>query len=180
MKNISNIPSGKNIPNDIYVIIEIPLNTSNIKYEINKKYNCIWVDRFISNNIFYPCNYGYINKSLFLDKDPLDVLVISDYPLFINSVIHCRPIGLLKMQDESGKDYKILAVPNYNITNKYDFIQDICDIPVFLLDSILYFFEHYKDLENDKWTKIDDWYDIHESKKVILNSINFYNSKKLK
>ncbi len=175
MKN--NIPSGKNIPNDIYVIIEIPLNTCYVKYEKNKKYDSIWVDRFIKVPILYPFNYGYINNTLSDDKDPLDVLVICKYPLYINSVIHCRPIGVLKLTDELGKDNKILAIPNYNITNEYDSIQDICDISKILLNKILYFFKHYKDLEKDKWIEIDNLYDVHESKNIILNSINLYKNK---
>ncbi len=178
MNNFFNIPSGKNIPDDIYVIIEIPFNTCNIKYEINKKYNNIWIDRFIKNPISYPFNYGYINKSLSLDNDPLDVMVISEFPFFIGSVIHCRPIGVLKMEDESGKDYKILSVPNYTITNKYNNYNDICDVPNILLDKIFYFFKHYKDMEYNKWTRIDNWYDIHEAKKIIFNSIKLFNKLK--
>lgn len=172
-----NIPSGIDIPNDIYVIIEIPLNTYHVKYEKNKEYNCILVDRFIDIPIFYPFNYGYINNTLSKDKDCLDVLLICNYSLHINSVINCRPIGVLKLIDECGEDNKILAVPNYNITNKYNSIQDICDISKKKLNNIWYFFEHYKDLNEDKWVKIDNWYDVHEAKNIILNSINLYKKK---
>ncbi len=176
----NNIPSGKDIPNDIYVIIEIPLNTCYVKYEKNKKYNSIWVDRFIKIPIFYPFNYGYINNTLSKDKDSLDVLVICKYPLYINSIIQCRPIGVLKLIDECGEDNKILAIPNYNITDEYNSIQDICDISKDILNNIWYFFEHYKDLDKNKWIKIDNWYDIHEAKNIIINSINLYKKSILK
>ncbi len=169
--NIRKIPSGIDIPNDIYVIIEISLNTSYIKYEMNEKYNVIFVDRFIKSSLIYPFNYGYINNTLSNDKDKLDVILISNYSLNINSVINSRPIGVLKLVDEKGEDNKIVAVPNYNITNIYDSIQDIFDINKLLLEKIWYFFEHYKDLDENKWSKIDNWYDVHEAKKIILKSI---------
>ncbi len=175
--NINDIPCGNDIPNDVYVIIEIPLNTNLIKYEINKKYNVPFIDRFIDTPVFYPCNYGYINKTLFYDNDNIDCLVISPFPLFIGSVIHSRPIGILKMIDECGKDYKILCVPNYEISDKYNNIKDIYDISEKFLDKILFFFENYKNLDKNKWVKIDGWYDVYESKKIILKSFNLFKNK---
>ncbi len=168
--NFKNIIPGNNIPDDINVIIEISLNSSFVKYEVNNNYNLIFVDRFIKTPLLYPCNYGYINNTLSEDNDNIDVLVFCDYSLLPGVIINSRPIGVLKMVDDSGIDNKILSVPNYNITNKYDDIQDIYDLSDKYLNKIYYFFEHYKDLDNDKWTKIDGWYDVNEAKKIILNS----------
>ncbi len=168
-KNI--IPSGISIPNDIFVIIEISYGHSLIKYEVNKKYNMMFVDRFIKAPVFYPFNYGYINKTLTYDGDPLDVMVLTNYKILIGTIIHCRPIGVLKMVDESGKDYKILAVPNYNISDEYKNIQDISDISKFYLDKIIFFFQNYKLLESKKWVEIDNWYDVLEAKYIIKKSI---------
>ncbi|WWO95344.1 MAG: inorganic diphosphatase [Candidatus Dasytiphilus stammeri] len=164
------IPTGENLPHDIYVIIEIPSNHHSIKYEINKKSGTLWVDRFLTTSMCYPCNYGYLNNTLSLDGDPLDSLVIAP-ALQPRSVILCRPIGILKMMDESGYDFKIIAVPHNTLTTEYDSILDIKDLPLHLINKINYFFEHYKDLEKNKWTKIIGWYNAEESKKEILIAI---------
>ncbi|KAF0711445.1 Inorganic pyrophosphatase, partial [Aphis craccivora] len=144
-----------NIPNDIYVIIEIPSNSSPIKYEIDKKSGFLFVDRFISTPMFYPCNYGYINQTLSMDNDPLDVLVPSLYPIKSQSVIHCKPIGILQMKDESGDDAKIIAVP-----------KNISDL---LKEQIEHFFKYYKKIETEKWTKIIGWGN-HEAAKLEISS----------
>ncbi|WWO97385.1 MAG: inorganic diphosphatase [Candidatus Dasytiphilus stammeri] len=167
---LDSIPIGENLPHDIYVIIEIPFNQNLIKYEIDKKSGTLFVDRFLSTSMFYPCNYGYVNNTLSLDGDPLDSLVIAP-SLEPRSVIFCRPIGILKMMDESGYDFKIVAVPHNKLTTEYDSILDIEDLPSLLLNKINYFFEHYKDLEKNKWTKIMGWGNAEESKKEILISI---------
>ncbi len=172
--SFKNIPVGDNIPNDIYSIIEISSYSYPIKYEYNLKYDSLFVDRFIDVPMFYPCNYGYINKTLSEDKDPLDVLVISPYPLSINTVIHSRPVGMLKLIDESGKDYKILSVPNYDISQQYNNIQDIFDVDKKLLDKISYFFENYKSLEKNKWVENKGWRDVNKAKKLILNCYKKY------
>ncbi len=169
---LKKVPCGNNIPHDIYIIIEISYGSSYVKYEFNNKFNLISVDRFIKSPLVYPFNYGFINKTLYNDGDCLDVILICNYKLIPGSVINCRPIGLLKMKDESGYDNKILAVPNYCVSNKYDNIQDICDVSKNLLNKIYFFFENYKILDNKKWVKIYDWYDINCAKKCILNSIN--------
>ncbi|QJC37523.1 inorganic diphosphatase [Enterobacteriaceae endosymbiont of Donacia thalassina] len=175
--NLNSIPAGKNIPNDINVIIEISSNSSPIKYEINKKYGTLFVDRFINIPIFYPCNYGYINNTLSLDNDALDVLVITKYPIIPGSVIRCRPIGLLNMIDESGDDKKIIAVPHEKISQEYILIKEIKDLSIFLQKQIIYFFKHYKDLENKKWCKVNDWGDIFQAKNEILISIKRFQQK---
>ena len=178
--NYNKIIAGDNIPNDIYVIIEIPSNSSPIKYEIDKKSGFLFVDRFISTPMFYPCNYGYINKSLSLDGDPLDVLIPTPYPLISKSVIRARTIGMLNMRDESGIDKKIIAVPHNTISVEYNHVQGIKDLPDLLIKQIEHFFLHYKDLEEEKWTKIVGWSDYIEAEKEILSSIVRYNNSKKK
>ncbi|CAL4318711.1 Inorganic pyrophosphatase [Buchnera aphidicola (Neophyllaphis podocarpi)] len=174
---INNIPVGKNVPEDIYVIIEIPFNSNPIKYEINKKYGVLFVDRFIPTTMFYPCNYGYINQTLSLDKDPIDVLIPTPYPLQYGSVIRSRPIGILKMIDESGIDMKIIAVPHDKICTEYKSIINIDQISKLLLDQIIHFFKNYKNLENNKWVKIQGWGNHLEAKEEILNSYNRFSKK---
>lgn len=174
--NLNNIIAGDNIPNDIYVIIEIPSNSSPIKYEIDKKSGMLFVDRFISTPMFYPCNYGYINQTLSLDGDPLDVLVPSYYPIQSNSVIHCKPIGILNMNDESGNDAKIIAVPSKKICKEYEKINDISDISDLLKQQILHFFQYYKKLEKEKWVKIIGWGNHEEAKTEINIACNRFKS----
>ncbi|QJC33889.1 inorganic diphosphatase [Enterobacteriaceae endosymbiont of Donacia provostii] len=169
--NYNNIPSGKNIPNDINVIIEISSYSHPIKYEVNKKYGTLFVDRFINTPMFYPCNYGYINNTLSLDNDPLDVLVITNYSILPGTVIRCRPIGILNMIDESGNDKKIIAVPHDIISKEYSLIKKIKDLPILLQKQIIYFFKHYKDLEKNKWCKINNWGNLFQAQEEILFSI---------
>lgn len=169
--NFEKIPAGINIPKDIYVIIEISANSNNsIKYEIKKEIGAIFVDRFILTPMFYPCNYGYINHTLSLDGDPVDVLVPTPHPLQSGCVIRCKPIGMLKMTDESGEDFKIIAVPHQNISTQYALIQDIEDLPILLRNQIEFFFKHYKNLETKKWTKIKSWEHVESAKIEIINA----------
>ncbi|QCI24193.1 inorganic diphosphatase [Buchnera aphidicola (Muscaphis stroyani)] len=168
--NLKNIAAGKNIPHDIYVIIEIPSNSSPVKYEIDKKSGMLFVDRFISTPMFYPCNYGYINNTLSLDGDPLDVLVPSPYPIQSNSIINCKPIGVLNMNDESGNDAKIIAVPVENICQEYKNINDISDMPELLKNQIFHFFKYYKKLDNSKWVKIIGWGNCKDAKLEIVSA----------
>ncbi|VAY02193.1 Inorganic pyrophosphatase [Arsenophonus endosymbiont of Aleurodicus dispersus] len=168
--SLKNIPAGEKLPEDIYVIIEITANTNPIKYEVDKKYGAIFVDRFMSTTMVYPCNYGYINHTLSLDGDPVDVLVPTPYPLQTGTVIRCCPIGVLKMKDESGEDSKLVAVPHSKLTKEYDHIKDINDFPKLLLAQIKYFFEHYKDLEQGKWVKVEGWENIDAAKNEIISS----------
>ncbi|MBT7331580.1 MAG: inorganic diphosphatase, partial [Oceanospirillaceae bacterium] len=147
------IPAGKDLPNDIYVVIEIPANSSPVKYEIDKDADALFVDRFMASPMFYPANYGYINNTLADDGDALDVLVVTPYPVVPGSVIRCRPVGVLNMTDEAGEDAKLLAVPHEKLTQAYNDVQDIADLPDLLLNQIKEFFENYKNLEKGKWVK---------------------------
>lgn len=169
--HLNKVSSGENIPEDIYVIIEIPANSSPIKYEIDKYSETMFVDRFIATTMFYPCNYGYINNTLSLDGDPVDVLVPTPYPLYPGSVIRCRPIGILNMTDESGEDAKIIAVPHSKLTNEYNHIQDINELSESMRNKISHFFQHYKDLEPGKWIKINNWGDVKQAKIEIMSSV---------
>lgn len=152
--NLDRVSSGKNVPEDINVIIEIPSHSDPVKYEVDKETGALFVDRFMNTAMFYPCNYGYVPHTLSDDGDPVDVLVISPYALISGSVVQCRPVGMLKMTDESGEDAKVLVVPHDKM---YDDIEDIGDVSKLLLEQLAHFFEHYKDLEKNKWVKIDGW-----------------------
>ena len=165
------VPTGKNVPDEVNVIIEIPMGGEPIKYEIDKDSNAIFVDRILGTSMRYPCNYGYIPHTLCGDGDPADVLVYMNMPLQPGSVVRCRPIGMLKMTDESGEDAKILAVPISKITKIYDNVNELSDLPEITLKQVEHFFEHYKDLESGKWVKIEGWTDSAAAKQEILDSI---------
>ena len=167
----NNIPPGKNIPEDINVIIEIPANDVPVKYEIDKDSDALFVDRFMGTAMHYPCNYGYVPQTLSEDGDPVDVLVITPFPLIAGSVINCRPIGMLEMTDESGKDAKILAVPTDKLTQIYKDVKTHEDVTPNLIAQISHFFEHYKDLEKGTWVKVDGWVGPEEAKQEVLASI---------
>jgi len=168
--SVNLVPAGKAIPEDIYVIIEIPANADPIKYEVDKESGTLFVDRFMSTPMFYPANYGYVNHTLSLDGDPVDVLVPTPYPLQPGSVIRCRPVGVLKMTDEKGEDAKVVAVPHSKLTKAYDHIQDVGDLDPLLKAQITHFFERYKELEAGKWVKVQGWGDVAEAKAEILSS----------
>ena len=168
--SLLNVPAGKDLPEDIYVVIEIPANADPIKYEVDKESGALFVDRFMSTAMFYPCNYGYINHTLSLDGDPVDVLVPTPYPLEPGSVIRCRPVGVLKMTDESGEDAKLVAVPHTKLSKEYDHIKDVNDLPELLKAQIAHFFEHYKDLEKGKWVKVEGWENAEAAKAEIVAS----------
>lgn len=170
----STIPAGKDLPNDIYVAIEIPANASPIKYEIDKEMDALLVDRFMAAPMFYPANYGYINNTLADDGDPLDVLVITPYPVAPGSVVRARPVGVLKMSDEAGGDEKLLAVPHEKLSQLYNDIHDIDDVPQLLKDQIVHFFEHYKDLEKGKWVKVEGWENADAAREAIMKSAAAY------
>lgn len=163
-----NIPAGKDLPEDIYVVIEIPANSSPVKYEIDKDADALFVDRFMASPMFYPANYGYINNTLADDGDALDVLVVTPYPVIPGSVIRCRPVGVLNMTDEAGEDAKLLAVPHEKLTQAYNDVQDITDLPEILRNQIKEFFENYKNLEKGKWVKVESWEGAESAKAKIL------------
>jgi len=173
--NLDRVTSGADVPNDINVIIEIPSHSDPVKYEVDKETGAMFVDRFMNTAMFYPCNYGYIPHTLSDDGDAADVLVVTPTPLISGSVIRCRPIGMLKMTDESGIDAKILAVPVDKLAVQYRDVKKLSDMAPLLLDQIAHFFEHYKDLENNKWVKVEGWVDIDEAKAEILESVKRFN-----
>ena len=175
--NLDRVGSGKNVPDDINVIIEIPSHADPVKYEVDKETGALFVDRFMNTAMFYPCNYGYVPHTLSDDGDPVDVLVISPYPLLSGSVVQCRPVGMLKMTDESGEDGKVLAVPHDKM---YDHIQELSDVSELLLNQLSHFFQHYKDLEKNKWVKIDGWLDKAAARTEITDSIARYNAAPVK
>ena len=170
----TSIPAGKDLPNDFYVVIEIPANHAPIKYEIDKDMDCLLVDRFMATPMFYPANYGYIPHTLADDGDPLDVLVITPYPVQAGSVIRCRPVGVLNMEDEAGGDAKLVAVPHDKLTQTYHNVREIEDLPELLRDQIRHFFENYKTLEPGKWVKVQGWDNAAAAKKAIEDAINAY------
>lgn len=162
---------GKDVPNDINVVIEIPAYSEPVKYEFDKENNLLVVDRFMSTAMQYPANYGFIPNTLSEDGDPVDVLVIAPVPLRHGAVIRARPVGMLKMTDESGVDTKIIAVPHDKLTPLYKNIKDIEDVPELLKAQIKHFFEHYKDLEIGKWVKVDGFENLVAAKKEIQKSV---------
>lgn len=165
------IPAGKSVPDDINVIIEIPLRGDPVKYEIDEDTGTVMVDRFMSTAMHYPCNYGYVPQTLCEDGDAADVLVITPLPLLVGSVIRCRPIAVLEMSDEAGGDSKVLAVPVQKLTNLYDNINGPDDVPPGLLQEITHFFEHYKDLESGKWVKVVGWKGADAARQEILEAV---------
>lgn len=162
---------GDNAPDEINVIIEIPAHSDPIKYEVDKDSGAIFVDRFLATSMHYPCNYGYVPNTLADDGDPADVLVVTPFPVNSGSVVTCRPIAVLNMTDESGEDAKILAVPVSKLCSLYENINSIDDMPKLLISQIEHFFTHYKDLEGDKWVKVENWSTQEYAKKEIMDSI---------
>ncbi len=174
--SLNKVASGKNIPDEINVIIEIPAHADPVKYEVEKDSGAMFVDRFMATCMHYPCNYGYVPHTLSEDGDPVDVLVPTPFPLMGGCVIRCRPVGVLKMTDESGTDAKLIAVPVSKLTPVYKDVNESTDLPELLLNQIEHFFEHYKDLEPGKWVKIDGWDNADAAKKEINDSIARYES----
>lgn len=154
------------------VIIEIPMNDNPVKYEFDKEVGAIMVDRFMQVSMSYPCNYGFIPNTLSDDGDPADVLVIAHYPIIPGAIIKVRPVGVLMMEDESGMDEKILAVPTSKLDVTFDGIKDIDDVPEMLKSKIKHFFEHYKELEKGKWVKIVGWKDAVTARTTIEEAID--------
>jgi len=178
--NLDRVSSGNDVPNEVNVIIEIPSHSDPVKYEVDKQSGAMFVDRFMNTAMYYPCNYGYIPHTLSNDGDPVDVLVVTPHPLISGSVIRCRPVGILLMTDESGEDAKVLAVPVDKLCVSYRQIADYTQLPKLLIDQIAHFFEHYKDLEANKWVKIEGWDGVETAKKEISSSIKRYNEAPVK
>lgn len=172
--NLDRVTSGKDLPNDFNVIIEIPMHGDPIKYEVDKETGAMFVDRFMSTAMHYPCNYGYIPHTLSEDGDPVDVLVVTPVPLITGVVVRCRPVGMLKMEDEAGADAKLLAVPIDKLSTIYRSIESPRDLPELTLSQISHFFAHYKDLETGKWVKIQGWVGPAEAKQEIMDGVARY------
>ncbi len=175
---LDRVPTGKKVPEDINVVIEIPMHGAPIKYELDKDTGAMFVDRFMSTAMYYPCNYGYIPQTLSGDGDPVDVLVVTPVPLISGVVIRCRPIGILKMTDEAGEDEKLLAVPVDKLSKTYRTVKSPADLPQGMTATIAHFFEHYKDLEEGKWVKVEGWGDAAEACQAILDGVARFKGQK--
>jgi inorganic pyrophosphatase len=172
--NLDRVDAGADVPNNVNVVIEIPMNGDPIKYELDKETGALFIDRFMSTSMHYPCNYGYIPHTLSGDGDPVDVLVLTPYPLIPGVVVRCRPLGMLKMTDEAGADEKLLAVPIDKLTAIYRNVLSVLDLPEITLSKIAHFFQHYKDLEPGKWVNVEGWVGPEEAKQAILDGVKLF------
>ena len=172
--NLELIGPGKDMPGDINVVIEISANSAPIKYEFDKDSGALMVDRFMGTSMFYPANYGFVPQTLSDDGDPVDVLVVTPFPLPPGVLIRCRALGMIKMEDESGVDAKLVAVPVEKLCPMYKAIQKLEDLPQLLRDQMVHFFEHYKDLEKGKWVKVLGWKGVDAAHKEIVDGIANY------
>jgi inorganic pyrophosphatase len=175
--NLDRVDAGRDLGNDLNVIIEIPMHADPIKYEVDKSTGALFVDRFVSTPMVYPCNYGYIPCTVSEDGDPIDVLVITPFALNPGVVVRCRPIGVLNMIDEDGRDSKLLAVPIPKLTPLYNRVQAVRDLPEVTCQQIVHFFSHYKDLEPGKWAKVEEWGSPEDAKREILAAVKRYKKK---
>lgn len=169
--DINRLSPGKNPPHEINVLIEVPLRSDPIKYEYDKDSGFIFVDRYLYTTMFYPCNYGFIPNTLSGDGDPIDVMVVGRMPVMSGAVLRARPIGVLEMEDEAGMDEKLLAVPIDKISQINRNVRSYQDLPEIDLARIAHFFEHYKDLEPNKWVKILGWAGLERAQELILEGI---------
>jgi len=170
--DLSRIPVGRNPPKDVNVLIEIPAGGLPVKYEMDKASGALFVDRFLHTAMFYPGNYGFIPHTLSEDGDPIDVLVISSIPVIPGAIVRCRPVGVLVMQDQAGPDEKIIAVPTDDLHPFHTNVRSYRDLPDILLKQIEHFFQHYKDLEPKKWTKLGDWGGAEDAERLIEQAIH--------
>jgi len=172
--SLLNVNPGEKAPDVFNVIIEISANADPVKYEVDKDSGAVFVDRFMGTAMHYPCNYGYVPKTLADDGDPVDVLVVTPFALPPGVVVACRPLGILHMDDEAGGDSKLVAVPTEKLCPMYKNVQSLDDLPELLTKQIQHFFEHYKDLEPGKWVKIKGWAGIDEAKLEVANGLKNY------
>ena len=177
---LDRVSTGHDVPNDCNVIIEIPMRADPVKYEVDKDSGAIFVDRFMGTAMHYPCNYGYVPHTIADDGDPVDVLVLCQFPLPPGVVVRCRPVGMLAMEDEAGGDAKVLAVPVDKLTPMYRSVGSPRDLPQIVLDQIAHFFEHYKDLEPGKFVRIKGWLDAEDAKREILAGVRRFDDSKVK
>lgn len=174
MTILDKVSPGRSIPSDFNVIIEISADCMPVKYELDKDSGLLMVDRFMPTAMHYPCNYGFVPSTLSDDGDPVDVLVMTPFPVQPASLMRVRALGMLQMTDESGEDCKVLAVPIEKACSQYAHMKNLSDVPQVTLDSIEHFFEHYKKLEPNKWVKIGEWRDIRAAEEEIKSSISRY------
>ncbi len=168
---IDSIPIGTNPPFDINVIVEVPIGGEPIKYELDKASGALFVDRMLYTAMRYPGNYGFIPHTLSDDGDPIDVLIANSRPIVPGAVCNCRPVGVLFMKDEAGGDEKIIAVPSDKVSPLYRKVKTYADLPDMLIKRIAHFYEHYKDLEEGKWVKVDRWGDEAEARAMIEQAV---------
>ena len=168
---LSAIPIGKNPPDDINVIVEVAIGGEPIKYEMNKEAGALYVDRFLYTPMRYPGNYGFVPHTMSDDGDPIDVLVANTRPIIPGAIINCRPVGVLRMEDDGGGDEKIIAVPSPKLTQRYVNVHNYTDLPSITPEQIQHFFQHYKDLEPGKWVKLLGWGDAAEARRLITAAI---------
>lgn len=178
--SLDRVPTGNDAPNDINVVIEIPMNSEPVKYEVDKGSGAIFVDRLLMTPMRYPCNYGYVPHTLGGDGDPLDALVMMPMQLIPGCVINCRPIGMLQMKDESGSDEKLVVVPANKVSPLYKDVGTVRELPALIRDQIAHFFEHYKDLEKGKWVKIEGWHGPNDARRAITQGIERFAAAKQK
>ncbi|MEN3794029.1 inorganic diphosphatase [Fulvimarina sp. MAC3] len=176
--DVSKISRGKNPPDEVNVIIEVPVGGEPVKYELDKESGALFVDRILFTPMRYPGNYGFVPHTLSDDGDPIDVLVLNDRPFVPGSVLPCRPIGVLVMEDDAGQDEKVVAVPTSKMTRQYENVKTATDMPEILLKQVEHFFEHYKDLEPGKWVKIHNWGDVAHARKMISEAVDRYENGK--
>ena len=174
------VPVGANAPHEVNAIIEVPVGGEPIKYEMDKEAGTLVVDRFLYTSMRYPGNYGFIPHTLSDDGDPCDVLIANQRGIVPGAIVAVRPVGVLRMQDEAGGDEKIIAVPVPKLTRRYEKVHNYTDLPEITLKQIEHFFEHYKDLENDKWVKVLGWGDAEEARRLIVEAIERHNAAKAK
>jgi len=168
---IDNISIGNNPPDDINVIVEVPIGGEPIKYELDKSSGALFVDRFLYTPMRYPGNYGFVPHTLSEDGDPIDVLISNTRAIVPGGVVNCTPIGVLVMEDDGGQDEKLIAVPSSQVTKRYENTHDIDDLPSITREQIEHFFIHYKDLEPGKWVKVHEWGSASKAKQLLTEAI---------
>jgi inorganic pyrophosphatase len=176
--SIHDVTAGNHVPHEFNVIIEIPANAQPVKYEVDKQTGALFVDRFMMTAMHYPANYGYVPQTVADDDDPVDVLVHTPFPLLPGVVVRCRAVGVLRMEDEAGNDAKVLAVPTDDICPLFEHWQSIADVPEIRLRQIRHFFEHYKDLEADKWVKVIGWAGVDVAHAELLHGIQRFQAER--
>ena len=176
--NIDAIKIGKNPPDDVNVIIEVPIGGEPIKYEMDKASGALFVDRFLYTSMRYPGNYGFIPHTLSGDGDPCDVIIANTRAIAPGAVINCRVVGVLLMEDEAGGDEKLVAVPSSKLTQRYANVVNYTDLPDITIKQIQHFFEHYKDLEPGKWVKVKAWGDAQMARQMVEEGIERAKAKK--